>query len=300
MNHILLVFIDGIGLGPTGEFNPFSVRALPGFEYLSGGVPFDETAPEIVNSRHVFRPIDAGLGLSGLPQSGTGQASLFTGVNCVETAGRHYGPFPHSSSLPTIASHNVFSQVKSLGLNVAFANAYPPIFFDYAQKRNRWSVTTRSCLDSDTRIRTLDDLKIGQAVAADITGRRLNDHLGLQIQIRSEEEAAINLADLTYQNAFTAFEYFHTDKAGHARSWEEAEKCLWSLSSFLTSLVEETLTRGLTLVLTSDHGNLENLDIKTHTENPVPFVAIGKQATAFSNVRSLVDVVPGVLTALSS
>ncbi|GMQ82381.1 MAG: alkaline phosphatase family protein [Rhodothermia bacterium] len=248
----------------------------------------------------MFRPIDAGLGIPGLPQSGTGQASLFTGVNCVEPAGRHFGPFPHSTSLSLIARYNVFSRVKSLGLDVAFANAYPPIFFEHAQRRNRWSVTTRSCLDSDTRIRTLDELNNGQALAADITGQRLIDHLGLQVQICSEAEAAVNLADLTSKNAFTAFEYFHTDKAGHSRSRKEADKCLLSLSSFLMSLIEETLSRGLTLILTSDHGNLENLAIKTHTENPVPFAAIGEQATAFEEVRSLVDVVPGVLTAFSS
>lgn len=300
MNHILLVFIDGIGLGPSGEFNPFSDRAFPGFERLTGGIPFDEKASEIITSNHVFRPIDARLGLPGLPQSGTGQASLFTGVNCVELAGRHFGPFPHSSSLSVIASYNVFSRVKSLGLDVAFANAYPQIFFENAQRRNRWSVTTRSCLDSDTRIRTLNDLRNGHAVAADITGRRLIDHLDLQVQICSETEAAVNLAELTYQNAFTAYEYFHTDKAGHSRSREEADKCLRSLSSFLMILIEETLTQGFTLILTSDHGNLENLAIKTHTENPVPFAAIGNQASAFREVRSLVDVVPGVLTALSS
>lgn len=300
LNHILLVFIDGIGLGPPGDFNPFSFLSLPGFELLSGGNSFDDESPELNGAKHIYRHIDAGLGVPGLPQSGTGQASLFTGINCAEAAGRHFGPFPHSSSRPILASYNVFSQVKSLGLDVAFANAFPPIFFKHAHKRNRWSVTTRSCLESDTRIRNLDDLEKGQAVAADITGQRLVDHLGLKINVSSETEAAVNLADLSSRNAFTAFEYFHTDKAGHARSHEEAEKCLVSLSSFLVQLVAESFNRTLTLVLTSDHGNLENLAIKTHTENPVPFVAFGELAPSFYGVRSLVDIVPGVIDALSS
>ena len=64
----------------------------------------------------VFRAIDARLGVEGLPQSGTGQAALFTGVNAPRLAGRHYGPYPHSKTRPALTADNVFSRILRLGL----------------------------------------------------------------------------------------------------------------------------------------------------------------------------------------
>jgi hypothetical protein len=97
MLRILFVFLDGVGLGPADEeINPLVAAELPAFRRLAGGHPWSAATPTLVRDRHVFRPIDATLGMPGLPQSGTGQASLFTGVNGARLAGRHYGPYPHS------------------------------------------------------------------------------------------------------------------------------------------------------------------------------------------------------------
>ncbi len=291
---LIFIFIDGIGLGAAGDLNPFATHCLPGFELLSDGQSWTEGAKPIRSDNHCFFGIDAQLGVEGLPQSGTGQASLFTGINCASLAGRHFGPYPHSTSKAAIAESNIFTRLGQLGQPVAFANAYPPVFFEHAKKRNRWSVTTRMCLDSKTEIRTLGHLENNTAVAADITGRGLAVGLNLPVLAINETTAAENLLKLASFNSLTLFEYFHTDKAGHKQSQKDAASCLLSLSRFLTRLVELSLESETTILLTSDHGNLEDLSVKTHTLNPVPFIALGPCAISFSRVTSLTHVTPVV------
>ncbi|MDX1740430.1 MAG: peptidase, partial [Rhodothermales bacterium] len=65
-------------------------------------------------------------------------------------------------------------------------------------------------------------------------------------------------------------------------------------------LVEALDGSNTTLLLTSDHGNLEDLSVKTHTRNPVPFVALGPAAHDFAEVRSILDVTPAILRSLGS
>ena len=79
----------------------------------------------------------------------------------------------------------------------------------------------------------------------------------------------------------------------------DARQVLSSLDTFLSALLDNALQNGHTLLVTSDHGNLEDLSVKTHTVNPVPFVAIGPKAGLFSDVRSLVDVVPAIIQTVS-
>src|SRR5690606_27908796 len=101
-SSLLFVFLDGVGLGPPGPSNPLSAGGLPAFRRLAGGADWTAEAPPRDAPTHVFRPLDATLGVVGLPQSGTGQATLLSGVNCAARAGRHFGPFPHSTSKPVL------------------------------------------------------------------------------------------------------------------------------------------------------------------------------------------------------
>ncbi len=291
---ILFLFVDGIGLGDADpEVNPLAVRRL-GFMALSGGIPWvADSFPAEAES--TFIAIDACLGFDGLPQSGTGQATLFTGENCVRLAGRHYGPFPHSTSRAALRTRSIFAR---LGADrCAFANAFPPRFFEVMSLRDRWPVTTRACLDAGVRIRTLDDLAEGDALAADLSGDGLRE-LGLDVEVLSPKQAALNVLRLACRHRFTLFEVFHTDRAGHARSREAADLVLGDLDLFLSTLVG-LRPDDLLVVLTSDHGNLEDLRVRTHTRNPVPFAAVGPGSGTLRSVRSLIDVTPA-LAALDS
>lgn len=290
---VLFVFVDGIGFGdPDPAHNPF-VTARDGLLSLSGGVSWSGIPVPPPNGA-TFRAIDACLGVDGYPQSGTGQATLFTGENCALLAGRHFGPFPHSTSRSALRERSLMAAVAAARgpESVAFANAFPPRFFEVMGSRDRWPVTTRACLDAGIRIRTLDDLALGQAIAADLTGAGLRD-LGHEVPVLEPGDTARVALALAAAHAFTLVEIFHTDKAGHARDRRQADRILGDLDSFVGVLVRER-PDDLLIVLTSDHGNLEDLRVRTHTRNPVPLAAVGPGARSLASVDSLAGVTPAL------
>jgi bisphosphoglycerate-independent phosphoglycerate mutase (AlkP superfamily) len=54
----------------------------------------------------------------------------------------------------------------------------------------------------------------------------------------------------------------------------------------------------VTVVVTSDHGNLEDGRSTAHTTNPVPTIAIGPGRDAFHSIHALTDVAPAILSLL--
>ncbi len=295
---VTFVFLDGVGLGPSGPSNPLSTLDLPAFVHLAGGQRWTADAAPITRRRHIVRAIDATLGLEGLPQSGTGQATLFTGVNCAARAGRHFGPYPHSTSKPVIAEQNLFVQLHANGRRGAFANAYPDRFFQFAEQRNRWTVTTLCCVEAGITLRREADVRAGNALTADLTGAAWPAHLGLDIPVITEDEAGRRLARLSRDADLTLFEYYLTDKAGHSRDAARAATVLHALDAFFAGLLDTLSEDGL-LVVTSDHGNIEDLATKSHTRHPVPLVALGQGAEALADVASLADVTPALVALLA-
>ena len=299
--HILFVFIDGLGLGPPTSVNPLAER-YAGLERMSGGRAWTAECPVTTEPSRVWRPIDANLGVEGLPQSGTGQASLFTGENCALLAGRHYGPYPHSATRQTIAARNIFTRVKQRFPHehepAAFANAYPDRFFTYARKRDWWTVTTRCCLDAGIPIRTAEQLRRGRAISADITGAGWPQAIP-EIDVITEERAAERLLEIARSHRFTLFEYYLTDKAGHSRDDKRARSVLSSVDRLVGALVEMSDASTDLLIITSDHGNMEDLDTKSHTRNPVPLAVMGAGAAEFGEVTDLTGVVPALMQVFS-
>jgi len=299
MPHILLVFLDGVGLGSDDpEVNPFA-HPFPVLERLAGVQPWIRSAPAHRTQNLVFNHIDANLSVDGLPQSGTGQASLFTGINCARLAGKHFGPFPHSKTRKAISEHNLFRQIKGQDRTepCAFANAYPKEFFDRVEAQKRFTVTTLCCHESGVPIRRMDALTAGRAVTADLTGRGWRDQLGYAIPIISEYEAGHRLARLSADYQLTLFEYYLTDKAGHKQDLNAALMILQTLDDFFRGILE-TLGPDTLLVVTSDHGNMEDLSTRSHTRNPIPFIANGHDAMHFAGVNNLLDVTPAIIAYL--
>ena len=297
---ILFVFLDGVGLGPAvPDRNPFATAMpLAGFEAISGTDNWTaDSFAAVEQGTLIRRGIDACLGMDGLPQSGTGQATLFTGHNCAAVAGRHYGPYPHSATRETIREYNIFAQAMQDDHRVAFANAYPPIFFEYAGRTDRWPVTTRCCLDAGVPIRRSSDIAKRQAIPADLTGRLLVRRDPNVIPF-DEFHAAEILAEIAGQHEVSLFEYFLTDKAGHAMDHARATDVIGSLDRFFGGLARSLDGNESTVVITSDHGNLEDLSTKSHTRNPVPLVVKGWAAPWFRDVTDLTGVTPALISAL--
>lgn len=296
--RILFVFLDGVGLGAPSPHNPLSTLSLPSFEHLAGGQRWTAEAPPVRQAGHVFLPIDANLDLDGLPQSGTGQASLFTGVNCARIAGRHFGPFPHSKTRPVIAEKNIFrllTNENGLAISdVAFANAYPERFFSFVRTSDRWTVTTLCCAEAGVPLLSEDELVRGEAVAADITGAGWP---GSPLRVIDEDEAADNLVRIARRRRFTLFEYYLTDKAGHGRAGAKPDEILASLERFFAGIIRRSAP-DLSVVITSDHGNLEDVSTRSHTRNPVPLIVLGPAARFFEDAKSILDVTPAIVEVL--
>jgi hypothetical protein len=87
----------------------------------------------------------------------------------------------------------------------------------------------------------------------------------------------------------TLFEFFETDEAGHARSMERALDALGRVDAFLRAILDG-LPEGWSLVVASDHGNVEDLSLRNHTLAPVPVLAFGPAAAELDEVRDLTHV----------
>ncbi|MFP4228814.1 MAG: peptidase [Salinivenus sp.] len=298
VKRLLFVFLDGIGIGAPGRQNPLDTAAHDAFSHVAGGQPWVDPFSEHSTSQHCVRGLDATLEVDGLPQSGTGQGTLLTGHNCAALVGRHFGPYPHSNTHEVLDRAGLFRKVKALGLPPpTFANAFPPQYFD--ADRRRWeSVTTRCVRAAGLGLRDIHALRADRALAADLTGASWRTQLHLSVPRRDEADAARVLAELARQHSLTFFEYFRTDKVGHRRIDTPPHALLAQLNRFLHALLDSLPPSEDTLLITSDHGNLEEAAHTQHTRNPVPLIVRGWAAPYFADATSLADVTPAIVQAL--
>lgn len=290
---VIFIFIDGVGIGRSSEENPFYSEIYESFEILSGG-NFHKDGSWINGKNHIYKPIDANLEVEGLPQSGTGQTTLFTGENASKVIGKHFGPFPHSGIKYLLKEQSIFHAVKEAGKKPYFINAYPPIFFELSEKRNRWSCTTLMTKSAELRLNSTDEVLNEEALTAEIVQNAWRERLDIDIPKITATDAAQRLLNVVPDYDLVLYEYYLTDKAGHNKNHNDAERVLKPLDEFLLHIVKNKRSRDV-LVITSDHGNLEDLSVKTHTRNEVPLFVMGEGIDHFNKIESLVDVKEGIL-----
>ncbi len=304
--RVLFLFLDGVGIGGTDPaVNPLFAARLPVLRSLLGGLP-SLRQRQMKTSRAIVLPLDATLGVKGLPQSGTGQASLLGGFNAARAAGHHFGPFPPLSVRSKVEQRNIFRRVLATGLTPCFANAFPERFFAYVKEHGmRLSMTTLSCSFCNLPLRQETELREARAVSADITNEGWGEMGYADMPIISLGEAGRRLISLSACHHFTLFEYWKTDFAGHARNMAESIAVLERFDGMLDGIVAAPEMRHTLVILSSDHGNLEDLSVKTHTRNPVPLVIFGAQHQRFaekilSRTRpNLSHVVPAIMEVLT-
>jgi hypothetical protein len=279
-----MLFLDGVGLGVKDpSVNPLFEARMPALRSLFGG-ELPSLGHRRMHSEHsCVLPLDATLGIPGLPQSGTGQTSLFTGVNGAELAGKHFGPYPYSTLKPVIAGQSIFRRLLDRGKSPLFANAFPQRFFDYASAhRGRLSVTTLACTSAGIPLRRSGELALGTAVSADITNAGWHALGYPDIAVITPSEAGERLSKLSLDHDFVLFEYWKTDKAGHAMNRRDAVAVLETFDGMLAGILGSLDRKETLLVITSDHGNIEDITTKSHTRHPVPLVICGAEAGAFA------------------
>ena len=276
----VFLFIDGVGVREPAPDNPVNPEVCPALCRLI--------------QRHGI-PIDANLGVAGLPQSATGQTTMFTGVNASQFMGRHCEGFPGPGLRDLIAKDNLFLQLKARGKKVKFADAYLIESADELETRRFKSVTTVMALTTPETVSTVSDLADDGAVLQDLTRETIRDRYP-DIPVVDPEDAARHLFDIVRANDLTLFDYFQTDVAGHSMDYDRACAVLREYDAFLSTLMRFTEAAGITLLMTSDHGNVEAMNERGHTRNPVPFIAFGpKEAEIRARVTSLMDVTPAIL-----
>ncbi|MDP2362962.1 MAG: alkaline phosphatase family protein [Ignavibacteria bacterium] len=283
MNPVLMIFIDGVGIGKKDiEFNPFFKYGFKTFEKIFGEIPHLEKQCLDKNEIYCF-PVDAKLEVEGLPQSGTGQVSIFCGVNAAKFVGKHFGPFPYSTTIPIIAEKNIFKHYIDLNKQAYFANAYPKVFFDYINSgKTRLNTTALSCRLSGVKLNTVSDVRKGRALTAEITNERWNRKLNYKLKVIKPETAARRLLKISNEYDFTLYEFYLTDHLGHGRIADEFETIYTNLDKFISTIISEMNKSELTLIICSDHGNFEDLSVKTHTMNPALTITAGKYALSLA------------------
>jgi hypothetical protein len=289
--RILFIFLDGIGLGTDDpETNPFARVQLPTIENLLGGHKLVASTAPFQGDRATLLALDAALGVPGLPQSATGQAVLLTGINIPAQIGEHYGPKPSPEVAKLLVTGNLFSQLKEMGRAVALLNAYPPRYFDnVASGRRLYSSIPLAVTSAGIRLFDKDDLFAGRALSADFSGAGWVNMLGFpDAPILSPSDAGRLLGDLAGKYDFSLFEYWSTDYAGHKQDMRWAVEQLRTFDAVLDGLLPAT-AHDLFILITSDHGNMEDLSTRRHTLAPVPALLIGSPNARRAFAHGLTD-----------
>jgi hypothetical protein len=290
---VLLIFVDGLGIGTRGPQNPL--------DGLEGAEPLGIFQGELPKTPWdgIVVPTDACLGVAGRPQSASGQTTILTGINAPALLGYHKQGFPNPAMLEIIREHSIFLQLARAGIApITFANTYTQRFFD---ERPRWvSATTAAVEAAGLTFRTVPDLKAGRAVYQDFTNALLIER-GEDVSRRSPDEAADVLARIAAENHFTLYEYFITDKVGHAQDMEAARTVLANLAKLVRGVLAGIDLSQTSVILTSDHGNIEDLSSRNHTLNAVPTIVWGANRHFIADrIKTLADITPAIVATLTT
>ncbi len=301
VSRVFLFFIDGLGIGPADPgINPFLAAKLPTFDRLLGGRRPVLPAPEVIRAPEaILVPTDANLGVPGLPQSATGQTALFSGVNAPALIGRHLNAYPNEALRQVLKEKGLLRRAVDRGYPATFINAFTHFYTDMVESGARKpSASTVTALGAGLALRTVDDLLAGRAVYHDVTNEWLIAR-GFDVPVIDPETAGRRAAAIARDHKVAMFEHFLTDFAGHAQDLAEAVRILERIDAFLGAFLADYPLGDSLAVISSDHGNVEDLSVKTHTRNPVPTIAIGAGREAFAGrVTAITDVTPALMDLL--
>jgi 2,3-bisphosphoglycerate-independent phosphoglycerate mutase len=299
VSRVLVLFLDGVGLGANDPGrNPLAAADMPTLRGLLDGRPMVEGVAPFEGERASLASLDAGLGVEGAPQSATGQAVLLTGVNVPQAIGHHYGPKPNEEVAAHIRRDNVFRRVAKAGRRAALLNAYPPQYFDNIDSGRRLYSAIPMAVDAaGIALMTAADLQAGRALSADFTGDGWSAQPGFPpIEVLSPTAAGRRLAALAAEYDLAWFDYWASDYAGHKQALERAVELMETFDRVLAGLIAAQERPDLVL-LTSDHGNMEDMSVRGHTNNPVPALLIGParlRRRAAVGLHDLTSVAPAI------
>ncbi len=307
---VLFIFLDGIGLGENNpETNPFAKAKMPNLNALLGGRSLLKESAPFHGEHASLVAIDPNVGVAGLPQSATGQAMLLTGINIPAELGYHYGPKPNPEVAAFLDGETLFSKCAKAGKKTALLNAYPPRYFDGIDSGKRlYSSIPLAVTNAGLPLFKEDALYAGTALSADFTGDGWRTMLSFpDAPMMDAPQAGRKLATLAKEFDFALFEYWASDYAGHKQQMETAIGLMETFDGVLGGLVEEmdrrrqTADDDLLVLVTSDHGNMEDLSTRRHTDADVPALVIGEKNAREEftrEMKAITDIAPAIWRAV--
>ncbi len=258
--RLLLLFIDGIGIGADDpDINPLA--SFPDLWPVQNGTT--------LRADLAYKALDACLGVGGLPQSATGQTSLLTGVNAPRLLGKHLPGFPSRRLVDILKRESLFVKLQRGGRSFLFANAYRHP--EDIAPTSRLSVTSHAYRAAGKPFLSLDHLRRKEALYHDFTHQSLISS-GYRAPQYHPREAAEVLLEVSRKHDFTLYEHFLTDVLAHRAEKIAIIRHLERLQLFIEALLDLTDAERTAVLITSDHGNVEDLRVKTHTRHPVPLI----------------------------
>jgi hypothetical protein len=296
---ILFLFLDGIGLGEDNpEINPFAKADMPYLQSLLGGQRLIKSTAPFESGRVSLHAVDPNLGVKGLPQSATGQAVLLTGINIPAELNYHYGPKPNPEVAKYLDGATIFSKTIKANKKTALLNGYPPRYFDGIDSGKRlYSSIPLALTNAGLPLFTDKDYYEGRALSADFTGEGWREFLGYpEAPLFAPHTAGQKLGELAKEYDFSFFEYWASDYAGHKQDMVSAVKQLEIFDDVLNGLLETWQNEDGLILLTSDHGNMEDLSTRKHTAAHVPLLLFGDKTarSEFQNVTDLAGIAPAI------
>lgn len=298
MSRVLLLFLDGIGLGENDvNRNAFVAEPPATITGLLDGAALTRRDQPLHATRASLVPLDATLGIAGLPQSGTGHFTLFTGENGAQLFGRHYGPWVPTRLREPLQRDNLLTRAKNAGLRVAFANAYPEELIDAARATGGFKPIgplragpPLVAAGAGVLTRHTPALQKGDAVSSEIVNDGWRENLRrLQLPVISPRTAGTNLARIANAHDLTLFAHYTTDYEGHQQDLQLAIAAVRRIDKFVAG-VTAAIHDDVVVVIASDHGNLEDASTG-HTYNPALGLVIGPEHDRIAeHMTSLTDV----------
>jgi Metalloenzyme superfamily len=295
--RVALLFTDGVGMGPSDpERNPLARGDFLLSQFLDGPArPLPDGG--------AVHPVDTTFGVPGRPQSASNQTAIYTGLAAPRLLGQHVPGYPSRALRALLEEHSLVLRLARAGRSATFANAYPVTYLDAlhlphlpagpetltipdrTRRRLRASASTLAMAAARVPLRTLDDARAGRGLTHD-----LGAAAGGRRRLATPRRTATEAAEIFWALAadFTLFEHFLADEAGHQRDAAAAADALGTFDAFARAVVARRPPDACVLI-TSDHGNVEDLAVRTHTLNPVAVLAFGVSA-GLPPLRTVADV----------
>lgn len=296
MRRIIFLFLDGVGLGEDDPAtNPLAVPDYPTLNrLLAGNRPVALTGRLTTEDADLI-PTDARMGVSGRPQSATGQATIVTGFNAPRHLGEHYGPRPDARVRALLDRGSIFKSLQDAGKRTYFANPYPHGYFTAVKRGKRLlSAIPYAVQVGGQPLLTHDDLVAGRGIAADFTNRGWVEQLNYgDVPVYTPRAAGGKLWEIAQPYEFLFFEHWMTDLLGHRQARDKAVEVLGIFDEFLGGLLDAADLAETLIIVGSDHGNVEDCSHGKHTENPAFTLLLGAARSHYAGrIQALTDFVP--------